>query len=107
MTTRPKKPAVPPERCDTLRHEIVALLRQGPLSARDISGEVRIPEKEVPEHLEHIRTALHKSGGLFRIIPAVCRKCGFIFQKRERLRKPGKCPVCQGEQIDPPLFAIG
>jgi len=106
MTTRPKKPAIPTERADTLRHEIVALLRQGARSARDISGEVRIAEKEVPEHLEHIRTAVHNSGGHFRIIPAVCLKCGFVFQKRERLGKPGKCPVCQGEQIDPPLFAI-
>lgn len=106
MTTRPKKPAIPPERPDTLRHEIVALLRQGALSARDISGEVRIAEKEVLEHLEHIRTALHKGGGHFHMTPAVCRKCGFVFQKRERLGKPGKCPVCQGEQIEPPLFAI-
>ena len=107
MTTRPKKPFIPKEQHDTLRHEIVALLEEKTLSARDISGEVRIAEKEVLEHLEHIRTALHKSGGRLLITPAVCRKCGFQFKKRERLNKPGKCPVCQGEQIDPPLFAIG
>jgi predicted Zn-ribbon and HTH transcriptional regulator len=106
MTTRPKKPAIPRERYDTLRHEIVTLLRRGACSVRDISGELRIAEKEVYDHLEHIRTAIHKSGGHFHITPAVCRKCGYVFQKRERLRKPGKCPVCQGEQIDSPLFSL-
>src|SRR6266567_2030814 len=62
MTTRPKKPFIPKEQHDTLRHEIIALLAEKTLSARDISGEVRIAEKEVLEHLAHIRTALHARG---------------------------------------------
>ena len=107
MTTRPKKPTVPKEQHDTLRHGIVSLLAEKTLSARDISGELRIAEKEVLEHLEHIRTALHAHGERLLITPAVCRKCGFEFRKRERLTKPGRCPVCQGEQIEPPLFSIG
>ncbi len=107
MATRPKKPFVPKEMHDTLRHEIVALLAGKTLSARDISEKVRIPEKEVLEHLEHIRTALHARGERLAVTPAVCRKCGFEFRKRERLNKPGRCPVCQGEQIEPPLFSVG
>ncbi len=106
-TTRPKKPFIPKEQHDTLRHEIIALLAEKTLSARDISGEVRIAEKEVLEHLAHIRTALHARGERLVITPAVCRQCGFEFRKRERLNKPGRCPVCQGEQIEPPLFSIG
>ncbi|HEY6871206.1 MAG TPA: transcriptional regulator [Geobacteraceae bacterium] len=106
MATRPKKPFVPKEQHDTLRHEIVALLAENTLSARDISGEVRISEKEVQEHLEHIRAALHARGERLAITPAACRQCGFEFRKRERLNKPGRCPVCQGEQIEPPLFSI-
>ena len=106
MTTRPKKPFIPVEKLDTLRHEIVALIGKETLSARDISAQVRIPEKDVYDHLEHIRTALHKSGARLLVTPAVCRKCGFEFRKRERLRKPGKCPVCQGEQIESPLFSV-
>ncbi len=106
MTTKPKKPFIPAEKHDTLRHEITALLEEQPLSARDVSGEVHIAEKEVLEHLEHIRAALHKSSGHFQITPAVCKKCGFEFRKRERLNKPGRCPVCQGEQIEPPLFSV-
>jgi transcriptional regulator len=106
MKPRPKKPATPPERHDTLRHEIMAILRQGPRSARDISEEVRIPEKEVYGHLEHIRTSCHAEGRRLAVTPAVCLKCGFAFRKRERLRKPGRCPVCQGEHIEPPLFSF-
>lgn len=107
MTTRPKKPFIPLEKHDTLRHEIIALMGEHPVSARDISGEVRISEKDVLDHLEHIRAALHARGQHLDIAPAVCKKCGFEFKKRERLKKPGKCPVCQGEQIEPPLFSIG
>jgi len=106
MKTKPKQPFIPKMQQETLRHEIALLLQKETLSARDISGEVRISEKEVLEHLEHIRTALHKSGGRLHITPAVCRRCGFAFRKRERLAKPGRCPVCQGEQIEPPLFSL-
>ena len=107
MTLRPKKPAVPPERDDTIRHEIAALLRHGEISAREISAGVHIPEKEVYGHLEHIRITRHGEGGRLLVTPAVCLKCGFAFHKRDRLSKPGRCPVCQGEHIDPPLFSLG
>ncbi len=107
MTTRPKKPFIPKEQHDTLRHVIAVLLAEKTLSARDISEEVRISEKEVLEHLEHIRAALHARGERLVVTPAVCKRCGFEFRKRERLKKPGRCPVCQGEQIEPPLFSVG
>jgi transcriptional regulator len=107
MATKPKKPPIPAERDDTIRHGITALLSEGALSARDISAEVHIPEKEVYDHLEHIRTSHHAESRLLKVTPAVCLKCGFEFRKRERLRKPGKCPVCQGEHIEPPLFSLG
>jgi len=107
MTTKPKKPSIPVEKQDTLRHEILALITEEALSALDISAQVGIPEKDVYDHLEHIRTALHKRGGRFLVTHPLCRRCGFVFRKRERLKKPGKCPVCSGEQIDSPLFFIG
>ncbi len=76
------------------------------LTAKDISGKVGISEKEVYDHLEHIRKSLGGIHGLLAIFPSECRKCGFEFRKRERLRKPGKCPVCHGEAIKPPAFSI-
>ena len=92
------------EQHDTLRHEIVSLLDGDELSAREISAAIGIAEKEVYGHLEHIQ--LHKRDLHLLITPAVCRKCGFVFRKRERLKKPGKCPVCRGELISEPLFSI-
>ena len=107
MAVKPKKPFIPQERQDTLRHEIVALIRAETLSAHELSARVHIPEKAVYDHLEHIRTALRAAGDRLQVTPPVCRKCGFEFRKRARLKKPGRCPVCQGEQIDAPLFTAG
>ena len=104
MKSRPKLPSIPGNRDDTLRHEIVSLLSQERLTAREISERVGIEEKEVLEHLEHIRFALH--GGLV-MIPAVCMGCGFSFRKRERLKGPGKCPLCRSERIAEPHFSVG
>lgn len=91
---------------DTVRRAIIRELEQGQLSSRELSGLVRIPEKEVAGHLEHIRTTLHRAGGEFLVQPAECVKCGFVFEKRGRLTKPGKCPVCLSELIHAPMFSI-
>ncbi|MDA8241130.1 MAG: hypothetical protein M0Z67_12270 [Nitrospiraceae bacterium] len=106
MKKKEKGPAVPVERHETLRQEIMSVLGHGTSSAKDISFEVRISEKEVYDHLEHIRKTLTKKEHQLMIVPAECVKCGFVFSKRERLRKPGKCPVCKGESIREPLFSI-
>lgn len=84
----------------------MSILKEGTVSARDISAEVRIPEKEVYGHLEHIRKTMDKKEHHMTITPAECVKCGFVFGKRERLKKPGKCPVCKGELIREPFFSI-
>jgi hypothetical protein len=104
MKRKPRLPTIPAERQATTRREIIALLLEETLSAREISARVRIPEKEVLDHLEHIRTAAHDSGEKLRLVPAACRKCGFEFHKRERLARPGRCPVCRGEQIREPRY---
>ena len=102
-----REPVVPPERKGTVRQEIIALLEENPpVTAKDISAEVRIPEKEVYGHLEHIQKSLNKDGRYLRIIPAECLKCGFVFTKRDRLKTPGRCPVCHEEHIQEPLFSI-
>jgi predicted Zn-ribbon and HTH transcriptional regulator len=91
---------------DTIRHELLVELEEGPLSARDLSGRIGIPEKDVYDHLTHIRTTLHRNVHRLVVQPAECAKCGFIFHKRERLTKPGKCPVCRNESIHEPLFFL-
>lgn len=106
MRERSKKPLFPSERPDTIRHEIIAALKGTTLTAKDISSQVKITEKEAYEHLEHIRKSLVGVHGLLIITPAACRKCGFVFKKRERLKKPGRCPVCHNEAIEAPGFSI-
>jgi len=104
MKARAKKPFIPVDRQETVRHEIVSLLREEELTAREISERVGVSEKEVLEHLEHIRIALR--GGLL-VTPAACMACGFSFRKRERLKGPGRCPVCRSEHIAEPSFSAG
>jgi transcriptional regulator len=97
---------VPALRSETVRQQLRELLGGEPRSALELSGLVGIPEKEVAGHLAHLRLSLHRTGGELHVVPARCLGCGFVFSKRERLTRPGKCPVCRHGQISDPLFAI-
>ena len=108
MKRRDREPNIPPERYGgTIRQEMIALLEGRTLSAKDISADAGISVREVYGHLDHIQRTLHKSGKEFAVLPSECRKCGFVFKKRDRLTKPGRCPVCRNELITEPLFSIG
>jgi predicted Zn-ribbon and HTH transcriptional regulator len=104
--TKANKPTEPVARQDTIRRTMLSLLDEGVHSARDLSSAAGISEKEVYGHLEHIRKSLSNSGHHLLVTPAECKKCGFVFSKRERLKKPGKCPVCRGEAIRDPVFSL-
>ncbi len=106
MKRRPLKPFVPIERHETIRQKIAVLLEGNTLSAKDISVEIGVSEKEAYDHLEHIERTAHQKNKTFVVTPAECKKCGFVFRKREKLKKPGRCPVCRNEAILEPLFSI-
>lgn len=106
MKKREREPVIPRTAQETTRHAIMALLIEGPISAKEISAAVSLPEKEVANHLEHIRRSLHTTGAVLEVEPAECRHCGFVFVKRERMSAPSKCPVCRNEAICDPLFSI-
>ncbi len=106
MKKKPEEPFVPVERRDTIRKEIRSLLENRAFSAREISACIGVGEREVYEHLEHILRTINRREHNFVVTPAACKKCGFVFRKRERLRKPGKCPVCRHEMISDPLFSV-
>lgn len=101
-----KREVIPPERHDTVRHEIMRVLDGHTCSALEISAEVRVSEKEVFGHLEHIRRTLGEQNRKLVVTPAECLGCGFVFRKRDRLTAPGRCPVCHGEHIQEPLYSI-
>ena len=96
----------PEERYETIRHYIAALLEEGTYSAKELSKIIRIPEKDICDHLEHLQRTLSKSDRHLEIISASCRHCGFTFKNRARLTKPGKCPSCRSIHIQAPLFHI-
>jgi transcriptional regulator len=106
MIKKRKEPTIPAERYETLRKYIIALLEEGTLSTNDLSKYVRITEKDICDHLEHIRKTLNKNNCRMVTMPAKCEQCGFVYKKRERFSKPGKCPTCHSSLIDPPRFHI-
>ncbi|BBA68739.1 transcriptional regulator [Geobacter sulfurreducens] len=106
MKQRARKPAVPRPAQETARRAVIALIRNQTLSARDISTQAHMAEKDVYSHLEHIRLSIRAGGEFLEITPAECRSCGFVFSKRDRLTPPGRCPICRDEFIYEPLFAI-
>jgi transcriptional regulator len=101
-----REAVVPEERYETLRHRIVSILKEEPAIAKELSGRLRIPEKDVYEHLEHIRKTMNKGPYRLHVVPARCERCGFVFRKRGRLKAPGKCPMCRSESLAEPLFSV-
>ena len=99
-----KPPRIPREAAHTVRQEIVKLLHDsGSVTLRQISQAAHISEKEALEHLEHIRKTYKDE---FVMYPSECTKCGFTFEDRDRLKKPGKCPKCRSERIDEPDYTL-
>jgi len=96
----------PREHSHTLRQSILDCLEQGPVTARELSALVRIREKDVAPHLEHLEKSLRRSGKHLVIEPAECLQCGFRFEKRRRFTKPSACPRCRCQRIDPPAFRL-
>jgi predicted Zn-ribbon and HTH transcriptional regulator len=106
ISMKSRSTSTPSEEKDTARRQIRALLEEGAHSAKGISLAIRIQEKEVENHLEHLRKSLHAEGLRLTQVPAECRGCGFVFRKRDRLKAPGRCPVCKGEAISDPSFRV-
>lgn len=106
MGPRGREPPAPAERHATVRAALEAELRRGPASARDLSTAVGIREKDVAGHLEHIEQSARARGERLAVEPAGCGDCGFRFEGRTRLTKPGSCPRCRSTRIEPPLFSL-
>ena len=97
---------IPSDRQETLRRTIIDALKVRTFSAKELSGHAGIPEKEVYDHLYHIQKSVRRGGEGLVVTPPECKKCGFVFNKREKLKKPGKCPICRAETIREAFFTI-
>jgi predicted Zn-ribbon and HTH transcriptional regulator len=94
------------ERTQTVREAIREELLRGVATARELSERVSIREKDVAEHLAHLEKSLRARGERLVIQPASCIACGFAFEQRAKLTRPGSCPQCRSTRIDPPAFRI-
>jgi len=90
----------------TIRQKIISLLSGAELSAWEISGELGISEKEVYEHLSHIARSVASQNKTVLITPAICLRCGYVFEDRTRFTCPGRCPQCKKSHIQSPTFRI-
>jgi predicted Zn-ribbon and HTH transcriptional regulator len=90
----------------TIRQEIIDLLSRQEMGVRQLSGQVGIQEKEVIEHLSHIARSLAVKGKKLTIRPAECLLCGYVFEKRQRFTRPGRCPRCKKSHLQSAAFYI-
>lgn len=85
---------------------MIGMLLESPMTLREISQAVGISEKDVPDHLSHIRSSVKSDGLILVIDPPSCLSCDFVFENRKRFTRPGRCPRCKSERIDDPLFHL-
>ena len=96
----------PIESGQTIRQQIIDLLGSDELTLRDLSQAVSIPEKEVEDHLAHIERSVRNQGKKLVEIPYQCLSCGFVFDKRSRFSKPGRCPSCKNSHMQTARYHI-
>ena len=96
----------PGPRRQTTREALREALLGSTRSLAELSTLLRVSEKDLPTHLEHLDRSLDISGERLEITPARCLACGFVFSKRERFSRPGKCPECRATRITAPRVTL-
>nr|MDO8115725.1 hypothetical protein [Candidatus Sigynarchaeota archaeon] len=57
------------------------------------------------EDINHAIKSLKARGITFKIHPATCKKCNFVFKlEKNEIHIPSKCPKCKCELINAPLI---
>lgn len=90
----------------TIRQQMIELLSDKEMSARELSQTIRIREKEVYEHLPHIARSLAAQKRKLVVLPFQCLACGYVFEERRRFTRPGRCPRCKKARLEWPLYRI-
>lgn len=103
---RPRDDSGPPERHTTAREALLAVLRAGTSTMRELSQRARLPERDVAEHLPHLERSLRAHGERLVVEPSRCLACDFDFSRRARFAPPSRCPACKSERISPPRFRV-
>ena len=90
----------------TIRRQIIEALKENNLSALELSQLIGIREREVYDHLDHIKRTISRKGENLIVTPSSCLKCGYTFAQRARLTKPSRCPLCKGTRLTRPTYRI-
>jgi transcriptional regulator len=90
----------------TIRQQLISALEENEMTARELSKNLKIQEKEVFEHLSHIRQTLKNQKKKLLIRPFQCMICDFSFIDRIRLTRPGRCPKCRQGHIQAATYRI-
>jgi hypothetical protein len=91
---------------ETVRQQMIVLLSEQEMSARELSQAIRISEKEVYEHLPHIARSVAAQHKKLVIRPVQCLSCGYVFKERKRFTRPSRCPRCKNSHLDEPRYRI-
>jgi predicted Zn-ribbon and HTH transcriptional regulator len=87
------------------RKDLIPMLLDRELTVNEISRIAEQNGKTTTEDLQHLLKSLRHTEYQAVIAPAACRKCGFVFGT-DKLRKPSKCPKCNGTWISEPRIRI-
>lgn len=90
----------------TIRQQMLDLLCQEEMDIRGLSQALKITEKEVLGHLDHIARSVKVINKSLVITPYKCLVCGFEFKNRQRVRRPSRCPQCRRSHLSPAFFQI-
>ena len=88
----------------TRRKDIIELLSKQAMTVRELSEWFHADAKDILIDLENIAQTV-KPGKLV-MEPSNCKSCGFIFKKREKHKRPSRCPECKAEKITEPVFSV-
>ena len=83
-----------------------ALLSATPKSLKELSSELGVSEKLLPDALLKLGRSLSKTRQRLQQVAPLCIGCGFEFVDRARAHRPSRCPRCRSERIAPAKFWI-
>ena len=87
------------------RKNLIDILQAQPISLHELAAMLEEKPKDLEDDLQHLFRSLSSEPLSPVISPATCHKCGFVFHK-DKLHKPGKCPLCKGTWITDPLISL-
>ncbi len=90
----------------TIRQRMKELLCDGDWNGIELSQALSIEERLVYEHLHHVKKSLVQGKGRFVVQPYQCQSCDYTFKSRDRLDRPGRCPMCRNSHIAMARFSI-